>query len=102
MVKNKLSPGLNQTAEFTFICGKGIDPTMDLISYAKDTGLIRFAGSAVKLNLPEEEEYTMCTGGMNGAKSYFAQNPEVYSRVKEHCYKLGGIERAESSNTESL
>ena len=98
VVKNKLSPGLNQTAEFTFVCGKGIDPIADLISYAKDIGLLRFAGSAVKLNLPEEEEYTMCTGGMNGAKDHIMQNPELGNKIKEHCYRLRGIDRAEERN----
>lgn len=100
IVKNKLSPGLNQTAEFQFICGKGIDPYNDLLSYAKDIGLLRFAGSAVKLNLPDEEEYTMCTGGMNGARDHIMQNPELGDKIKKCCYRLGGIETIESGNSE--
>jgi len=99
IVKNKLAPGLNKTAEFQFVCGKGIEPYNDLISYAKDIGVLRFAGPAVKLRLPEEEESTMCTGGINGAKNHFAQNPDLYSRVKESCYRAGGIERTENGDS---
>jgi recombination protein RecA len=101
VVKNKLAPGLNQTAEFEFICGKGINPYNDLISYAKDIGIIRFAGSAVKLNLPEEEEVTMCTGGKNGATSHVIQNPEAYTSIRNACYAFAGIDVPENPNTET-
>jgi len=100
VVKNKLAPGLNQTAEFRFVCGKGIDPINDLLSYAKDIGLLRFAGSAVKLNLPEEEEYTMCTGGMNGAREHIMQNPELGNKIKECCYRHGGVDGTQDGNPE--
>lgn len=99
VVKNKLAPGLNQTAEFQFICGKGIEPYNDLISYAKDNGILRFAGSAVKINLPDQEEVTMCTGGKNGARDHFVQNPELYQEVRTACYRLGGIEDTETENS---
>ena len=51
--KNKLAPALNKKAEFTFICGKGIDPLQDTLGFAKDLGIIRYAGSSVRMNLPE-------------------------------------------------
>ena len=57
VVKNMLAPGgQNATAEFEFVCAKGIEPYNDVISYAKNLGILRFAGSAVKLNLPEKDE----------------------------------------------
>ncbi len=98
VVKNKLAPGLNQTAEFTFICGKGIEPTEDLISYAKDIGIFRFAGSAVKINLPEKEEYTLTTGGKSGAKSYLLENPELAEEIKQICYAQSNINTKKESN----
>ena len=98
IIKNKLAPGLNQTAEFTFICGQGIDPTDDLISYAKDTGIFRFAGSAVKLNLPEKEEYTLCTGGKQGAKEYLIENQELFNQIKSICFEKANIEVTQKEN----
>ena len=100
IVKNKLAPGLNKTAEFQFICGKGIEPYNDLISYAKDLGVLRFAGSAVKLALPDEEEYTMCTGGKNGAKDHLQQNPDIYKRIKKTCYQLSDVAFGEAEDAE--
>ena len=96
VVKNKLSPGLNQTAEFEFICGKGIDQYNDLISYAKDVGILRFAGPSVKINLPDEEEVTMCSGGKNGARDYIIQNPEILNKIKDSCYQIAGIENPQN------
>ena len=79
VVKNKVAPALNKTAEFDFICGKGTDPYLDIIGYAKDTGIMRFAGSSVKwINPTTGEEESLCTGGKLGAKSHFIENPEDY------------------------
>lgn len=91
VVKNKLAPGQNATAEFEFICAKGIEPYNDLVSYAKNLGIFRFAGSAVKINLPEQEETTMCTGGKIGCIGFLQENPEIEKQVREACYNLSGI-----------
>lgn len=98
IVKNKLAPGLNQTAEFTFICGKGIDPVDDLISYAKDIGIFRFAGSAVKINLPDKEEYTLTTGGKNGAKLYLNEHSDLVTEIKNLCYAKANITNEQEDN----
>lgn len=95
VAKNKLAPGQNATAEFEFICAKGIEPYNDLISYAKSLGILRFAGSAVKLNLPEQEEYTMCTGGKLGCCSFLEDNEDLYEKIKDACYQLSGIKDEE-------
>jgi recombination protein RecA len=95
--KNKLAPALNASADFDFTCGVGIDPHVDLINYAKDVGIIRYAGSAVKLNLPEEEEITICSGGKLGAIQHLLDNPETYSRVRTACYEVSGARRPTSS-----
>lgn len=103
VVKNKLAPGQNATAEFEFVCAKGIDPYNDLVSYAKSLGIFRFAGSAVKLNLPDEEEYTMCTGGAAGCIGFLQENEELKNKIINTCYKLSGIELLDDStetNTE--
>ena len=95
IVKNKFAPGMMKIAQFKFVCGKGVEPFMDLILFAKDRGLLRFAGTAVKLSMPGEEEITMCKGGKNGARNYLIQNPEMYSRIRRACYKISGIEKTE-------
>lgn len=89
--KNKVAPKRSDKAELLFYQGKGVDPYADLIEYGKDIGIFRFAGSAVKINLPEEEEYTLCTGGKNGARSHLAENPSLFARIKDICYRLSGI-----------
>jgi len=91
VVKNKLAPGQNATAEFEFVCAKGIEPYNDLVSYAKNLGIFRFAGSAVKLKLPEQEEYTMCTGGSAGCIGYLQENPEMENKIRNTCYQISGI-----------
>ena len=86
VVKNKVAPALNKTAEFEFQCARGTDKLMDLIGCAKDQGLMRFAGSAVKWFNPETgEEETLCTGGKAGAKAYFEENPEAAENMKRMC-----------------
>lgn len=97
VVKNKLAPGQNATAEFEFVCAKGIEPYNDLVSYAKNLGIFRFAGSAVKLNLPNEDEYTMCTGGAAGCIGFLQENEELKNKIKKTCYQLSGIEPQENS-----
>ena len=96
--KNKLAPALNKAAEFTFMCGKGTDEYNDTIEFAKSVGLIRFAGSAVKLSLPDEEEVTLCTGGKLGARNHLQSNPNDYERIRSACYKAAGIKSHESGN----
>lgn len=89
--KNKLAPALNKTAEFTFICGKGIDPLQDTLEFAKSLGIIRYAGSSVKLSLPDKEEYTLCTGGKVGAATYLQENPSDYEAIRSACYAASGV-----------
>jgi hypothetical protein len=101
VVKNKLAPGQNATAEFEFICAKGIEPYNDLINFAKSLGILRFAGSAVKLNLPEEEEYTLCTGGKAGCIGAMEESEELKEKIKNACYLLSGIKTETLNTTET-
>jgi len=94
--KNKMAPALKRAAEFDFICGRGVDQRQDTINFAKDIGLLRFAGSAVKLSLPDQEEITMCSGGKLGARTHLTENPEEYDRLRKACYDLSGVEREEA------
>ena len=88
IVKNKVAPALNKVAEFDFICGKGTEKYLDLIGYAKDIGLIRFAGSSVKWFRPDTgEEETLCTGGRMGLRQHMIDNPETYTQLKEMCFQ---------------
>lgn len=86
VVKNKLAPAISKEAEFEFICGKGTEQYSDLINYAKDVGVLRFAGSAVKINLPGQEEVTLCTGGKVGAKQVLSEDASLYEQVKSACF----------------
>jgi recombination protein RecA len=99
--KNKLAPALNKKAEFIFICGKGIDPHQDTIEFAKTIGIIRFAGSAVKISLPDKEEYTLCTGGKLGAADHLLQNPEDYKTIRNACLTASGIRVPEEEEAPS-
>ena len=88
IVKNKVAPALNKVAEFDFICGKGTEKYLDLIGYAKDVGLVRFAGSSVKWFSPETgEEVSLCTGGRMGLRQHMIDNPEIYAQLKEMCFQ---------------
>ena len=91
VMKNKMAPALSREAEFEFICGKGTEEYSDLITFSKDKGLLRMAGSAVKIQLPGEEEYTMCTGGKLGARTHLRNHPEIYEKLREACYRTSGI-----------
>jgi len=97
VVKNKMAPALNRAAEFAFTCGKGTDEIGDLLGFAKDIGLIRYAGSAVKINLPGKEEETLCTGGKLGARQYTIENRDFYDTLKNACYEASGIETSEEN-----
>lgn len=86
IVKNKVAPALNKVAEFEFICAKGTDKYLDLISYCKDIGIIRFAGSAVKWFNPDSgEEETLCSGGRLGMKQLLIDNPNHFELLKKIC-----------------
>jgi recombination protein RecA len=85
VAKNKLAPRRSDPAEFEFVAGRGINPYSDLIMYAKSLGLMRFAGSAVKLSLPGEEEFTLCTGGKNGAREAIQSDAELYTKIRDAC-----------------
>ncbi len=88
IVKNKVAPALNKVAEFEFVCGKGTDKHLDMITHAKDIGLMRFAGSTVKWFNPDSgEEETLCSGGKLGAKNHLIENPEIFDKLKEEILK---------------
>ena len=97
--KNKLAPALNRAAEFAFVCGKGTCEYNDTVEYAKDLGLLRFAGTAVKLALPGQEEITMCKGGKLGAQSHLASNEDDYRAVRKACYELSGIGKSQENRS---
>lgn len=88
IVKNKVAPALNKVAEFDFICGQGTEKYLDLIGYAKDIGLIRFAGSSVKWFRPDTgEEETLCTGGRMGLRQHMIDHPDIFNQIKNMCFQ---------------
>ena len=83
IVKNKVAPALNKTAEFDFICGKGTEQYLDIIGYCKDIGLIRFAGPTVKWTNPKTDtEETLCGGGRMGLRDLLIEKPKLYNQIK--------------------
>lgn len=86
VVKNKVAPALNRVAEFQFKCAHGTDKFMDIIGCAKDKGVVRFAGSAVKWQNPlTEEEETLITGGKNALKQLLIENEIYFNHFKNLC-----------------
>ena len=108
VVKNKVAPALNKEAIFEFIAGKGTETYADLVSYAKDIGLLRFAGSAVKWFNPDNgEEETLCSGGKAGAVSFFKSNNDKYLAFKALCLSkttptVTEVTEDDSSDSEDL
>lgn len=100
VVKNKVAPALNKEAVFEFVAGKGTETYSDLVSYAKDIGLIRFAGSAVKWFNPDTgEEETLCSGGKAGAVSFFKEHTDKYLAFKTLCLsKSTGVAQDDNSS----
>lgn len=100
VVKNKVAPALNKEAVFEFVAGKGTETYSDLVSYAKDIGLVRFAGSAVKWFNPDTgEEETLCSGGKAGAVSFFKEHTDKYLAFKTLCLsKSTGVAQDDNSS----
>lgn len=100
VVKNKVAPALNKEAIFEFVAGKGTETYSDLVSYAKDIGLVRFAGSAVKWFNPDTgEEETLCSGGKAGAVSFFKEHTDKYLAFKTLCLsKSTGVAQDDNSS----
>lgn len=105
VVKNKVAPALNKEAVFEFVAGKGTETYSDLVSYAKDIGLVRFAGSAVKWFNPDTgEEETLCSGGKAGAVSFFKEHTDKYLAFKTLCLSksTGVAQDDDSSDSENI
>ncbi len=79
--KNKLAMQGGE-AVLEFVVGAGVDSIADLITSAKNLGLIRFAGSAVKYNGDDE---TLCSGGAKGLTEYIKENPDFHEKLKSAC-----------------
>jgi recombination protein RecA len=102
--KNKMAPALSREAEFDFICGRGTDTHADLLAFSKNLGLIRYAGSAVKVALPNTEEITLCTGGKLGARQHLINNPEFSKQLRSACYirsRVSTDQESDDNNGES-
>jgi len=100
VVKNKMAPALSKQAEFTFICAQGTDIYDDTFEFAKSIGLIRSAGSAVKITMPGKEEETLCTGGKLGARQHFIENTEYFEQIRQACYSISGLTPSDSTGSE--
>ena len=64
IVKNKVAPPL-KTAEMTFIYGKGIDTTLDMIEYALDKGFLAHEGNTYTLG---EKKWVGREKALNGIR----------------------------------
>jgi recombination protein RecA len=93
VVKNKFAMQ-GKTAAMQFVCGRGVDPYLDLIECAKQKGIIRFAGSAVK---DPETDLTICIGGRLGLKAHLEASPEEYEKLKSKC--IGDLTILEETET---
>ena len=94
IVKNKCGPPREKDVEFDFIYARGPEPYFDLLGYAKSIGIIRLAGSAVKLKLPGQDETSLCNGGRDGARLYLIENPDKFELIRKACLNLAEPEDA--------
>ena len=102
VVKNKVAPALNRVAEFQFKCAYGTDKFMDIVGCAKDNGVVRFAGSAVKWTNPlTEEEETLITGGKNALKQLLMENEIYFNHFKNLCLGKESTYKEDLKNLES-
>ena len=91
IAKTKVSmPYHGKPIELDFIYGKGFDPALDLMNYAKSLGILRFAGSATKVTWEpggEEETESLCTGGKAGFMEWL-QDEENFEKIRIACLKF--------------
>ena len=85
IVKNKLSPPFKKS-EANLIYGIGYDLEGEVIAMATDLGLLERAGSWFKYNDNNIGQ------GENGVRQFFADNPEVFSIIKDEVTIILGIE----------
>lgn len=92
IIKNKVAPPRKDPVEFDFLYARGPEPYNDLITAAKEIGVIRFAGptSFVKWYDTDTEE-RLATGGANGILAAFDETPELFTRLRASVLKAGGV-----------
>ncbi len=99
VIKNKCAPALNKEASFDFVPGIGTDRLLDAVTFCKDNGLIRFAGSSVKYTDPDTGvESSLCTGGRVGMRDYLEQNPTFFEKLKEQILNVNKRRSTEIEN----
>jgi recombination protein RecA len=81
VIKNKNAPPRKDEVEFDFLYAKGPEPYQDLITAAKECGVIRFAGPTSFVKWDGKTEEKLATGGKDGIK-VIIQDPDIYQRLR--------------------
>lgn len=102
VVKNKLAPA-DKTAEFVFKCGYGTDTTQDVLDFAKDIGILRYASVSTFVTHDGEEEVRVSSqGGKDGARAFYLnpENAADFEKLRASCYSISGIAPAVGDDPE--
>ena len=102
IIKNKCAPPRKDPVEIDFLYAKGPEPFADVITAAKEAGVIRFAGPTSKVKWYDADtEETLATGGAAGIKALLRDDPALYERLRKSVFSAGGtIDSATASDTE--
>lgn len=79
-------PKTKDPIELDFQYGKGFDPYLDLMSWAKSLNVIRYAGPSCKVMWEEGGSWeTLASKGRVGTRAALTESPELFRRLKESC-----------------
>jgi recombination protein RecA len=103
VVKNKCAPAMNKEAEFAFRCGYGTNTTQDVLDFARDIGILRYASISTFVTHEGEEEIRVsAAGGKDGARAFYhnPENGEALQKLRASCFNLSGITSGDRNNQE--
>ncbi len=104
IVKNKCAPAMNKEAEFAFRCGYGTNTTQDVLDFARDIGILRYASVSTFVTHEGEEEIRVSrAGGKDGARAFYhnPENAEAFEKLRASCFSVSGITPAVGGGQES-
>lgn len=86
--KNKFGPPGHEDVIIDFIYAKGPDPLQDLISFAKDLGLVRYAGTSVFARTGENStEEKIASGGAAGFRAALLADATLVTKIRDLCLR---------------
>jgi recombination protein RecA len=91
IIKNKCAPPRKEPVEINFMYAKGPEPYADLITAAKESGVLRFAGPSSKVKWYDSDtEEALASGGAAGIKALLQADPSLFERLRKTVLLAGG------------